>query len=300
MSRSCISLAVLLMSIVLVASPAWAGDDQTEAQAKSVTLSQLMKTPESFRAVPCEFTLTFHQFTQVYNPYFTRFVPERFLNFAAWGDEQEIWKVEEYSRDFPFLFVSKGAKNLTDFLKLERFDRVQVVGEIKDIFKGKPWIELYSVKPLDGKITEKSLVHRVRGDMAMKKNRPRIAVKEYNLALSQKELPDAFAYGVLKDLGMALYRTRDFASARKVFAKLAKLQPEDKDSKVLAAQCASRETAHMKKMEAEAMARATASNAAEPKPEEVPAPVAPEEAAPGDGSAKEEAGGKIVTAPHRK
>ena len=124
MSRSCISLAVLLMSIVLVASPAWAGDDQTEAQAKSVTLSQLMKTPESFRAVPCEFTLTFHQFTQVYNPYFTRFVPERYLNFAAWGDEQEIWKVEEYFRDFLFLFVSKGAKNLTDFLKLERFDRV--------------------------------------------------------------------------------------------------------------------------------------------------------------------------------
>jgi hypothetical protein len=250
--------------------------------------------------VACQFTLTFHQYTQVYNPYFTRFVPERYLNFAAWGDEQEIWKVEEYSRDFPFLFVAKKARNLSDFLKLKRFDRVQVIGEIKDIFKGKPWIELYSIKPLDGKITEKSLVHRVRGDMAMKKNRPRIAVKEYNLALSVKDLPDMYAYGVMKDLGMALYRTRDYASARKVFAKLSKLQPEDKDAKVLAKQSAAREQARLKKMEAEARAQATAKAAEEAKAEETPEPVTPEEAPATEDGAKEESGSKIVTAPHRK
>ena len=144
--------------------------------------------------MPCAFDLTFHTFTQVYNPYFTRFVPERFVNFSAWDDQQKIWNANEYRADFPFLFVSKSNANLTEFVELKRFDRMRVVGTIRDTFKGNPWIEIHSMTPLEGKLTEKALVHRVRGDVAISKNRPRIAVKEYHQALAEENLPVEYVY----------------------------------------------------------------------------------------------------------
>ncbi|MBN2491736.1 MAG: hypothetical protein JXQ29_12890 [Planctomycetes bacterium] len=240
MSKSCILLAVIVLGIGLCAPFVAAGDETTEATAKSVTLAEVRRAPESFRGVPCAFDLTFHAFTQVYNPYFTRFVPETYINFSAWEGQQKIWTLQEYQRDFPYLFVSKANANLAAFLALKRFDRVRVVGTIRDTFKGNPWIEVHSMTSLEGKLTEKALVHRVRGDVALSKNRPRIAVKEYEQALAEAGLPHDYVCESMKQLGMALYRARDFEAAAVVFAKAASLEPEDKHSAVLARQADAR------------------------------------------------------------
>ena len=130
MSKPYMLLTVLVASVCLLAPAVVAQDEETEAKTRVVTLSEILKSSESFRNVPCEFTVTFHTYAQVYNPYFTRFLPENYLNFSAWADEQKIWQLEEYRNDFAYLFVDKRRPNLPDFLKLKRFDRFTVVGSL--------------------------------------------------------------------------------------------------------------------------------------------------------------------------
>jgi len=270
--KPCLYLTVLLMVAGLLAPAAFGGGGSEEAKARTVSLTELRKAPESYRGIPCEFVLVFHEYSQVYNPFFTRFVPEKYMNMSAWGDEQKIWEIREYTRDYCFLFVDKENTSLPGFLKLKRFDRIRVVGTIKDMFRGAPWIEVHSMTPVKGKLTQKSLIHRVRGDVAMKKNRPRIAAKEYNQALSFKDLPPEYLLDVMKNLGMALYRSRDFVAANKVFSKLAKIRPEDKDSKILAVQSAARNREQDKVKSAQKGVVIEMEPVAEEKPEEKPAP----------------------------
>jgi hypothetical protein len=233
-------LTVLVLSVGIFAPSVVAQIEEVEAKTRAVTLSQIMKSPEAFRKVPCEFTVTFHTFSQVYNPYFTRFVPEDYFNFSAWADGQKLWRRQEYKNDFAFLFVDKRNPSLKDFLGLKRFDRISVIGSVLDTFKGMPWIEVHSMRPIPGKLTEKALIHRVRGDYAMKTNRPRIAVKELTQALNETGLPSDFVYDSTRRLGMAMYRTRDFMGAQAMFSRLASMNPDDKHAQALAAQSGAR------------------------------------------------------------
>jgi len=240
MSKPYMLLTVLVLCVGIIAPSVVSQLEDVEAQTRAVTLSQILKSPESFRKVPCEFSVTFHTFSQVYNPYFTRFVPEDYLNFSAWPDGQKLWHRDEYKNDFPFLFVDKRNQSLQDFLALKRFDRIIVVGSVLDTFKGMPWIEVHSMKLVPGKLTEKALIHRVRGDFAMKRNRARIAVKEFTEALNESGLPSDFVYDSTRRLGMAMYRTRDFVGAQAMFSRLASMNPEDKHALALASQSGAR------------------------------------------------------------
>ena len=289
MSKPYVCFVVLVLTSGILLSGALAQEDgeNTEAKTKSVTLAQLRKAPESFRGVPCEFELTFHGFTQIFNPYFTRFIPETYTNFSAWGLDQKLWDLKEYKNDFSYLFVAKFNPNLPQFLKLKRFDRIQVVGEVRDTFKGNPWIEVYSVKVIPGKLAEESLIHRVRGDVAIQKGRTRIAVKEYNQALAHENLPEDYVIDLMTQLGTALYRTRDFEAAKMVFQKLAAIQPENKHSQVLAAQSEARAKEQKQIM----AATKDVVPGEEPAPDESKVPPTEEQSEPANG-------GTSMTAPH--
>ncbi len=278
MSRLSHRSAALFTALVLVAMPAVAQEDD-EPQAKAMTITKLRAAAESYRHVPCEFDMVFHGFSQHYNPYFTRFVPERFVNFSAWGAEQSIWEREQFNDDFPYLFVAKSNPVLPKFMEMKRFDRVRFVGIIRDTFRGEPWIEVVSITPMPGKITEKALIHRVRGDQATARTHHRIAAREYRAVIEHPGLPAEFVLDTTKQLGLALYRARDFQAAHEVFTRLAAATPDDADVRALASQSASRTTTPqapraMKVAQAPAKGK-TASKApakqAKPAPESKPA-----------------------------
>ena len=119
---------------------------------------------------------------RIANPFFTEFVPNDFANFYAWGVDQEIWKKAEYDDVFGMLFLSKENEQIDELYSLELYDRITVTGIVKNVFQGKPWIEVKSFDSMPGKVNTATLAHLYRGDVHMQRRQWQRAVSELSLA----------------------------------------------------------------------------------------------------------------------
>ena len=159
----------LTIAISLATAPgALAGGDPLENKTTvETTLSEVRETPEAFKQVKVRFPLQFASVGRVANPFFTRFVPSEYTNFYGWAAEQPIWRKDEYSNVFAYLFLSKASDQLQELYDLELYDRLMVTGVVRNTFQGAPWIEVLEFDVLGGHVSTESLAHAYRGEQMM-------------------------------------------------------------------------------------------------------------------------------------
>ena len=82
------------------------------------TLATLRGNPDAYRNVRVILTLQMNERTNFWNPFFTRFTPDNYVNFSAWGDEQRLWVAAEYGNEFPLFFVDRRSEPASQILSL--------------------------------------------------------------------------------------------------------------------------------------------------------------------------------------
>ncbi len=177
-----------VLALALVASSAYAQGSKIElTSAKEVKLRAVRENPSAYKNVFITFKAQFHSIGSVHNPFFTRFTRSEYTNFGAWGDEQKVWKLEEFSRPLSILFVKKLDNDdmLSELFRYKRFERLQITGVVRNVFKDAPWIEVISIEKLGGKVTTPTLTHMHRAHSLMAKRRWTQAGTELNLAMTE-------------------------------------------------------------------------------------------------------------------
>lgn len=166
-------------------------DDAEPSTGKIVntSLSQIRRAADAYRQVWVRFKVQFVSMGTVKNPFFTRFVPEKYANFYAWAGEQPIWQKEHYETPFPLLFLPKNSAQLEDLYKLKLYTQMEVIGIVRNVFSGEPWIEIRGFKQGARKVTTSVLTHMYRGEQFMKKRDWAKAISELSLAHSA-DIPD--------------------------------------------------------------------------------------------------------------
>jgi len=192
------------------------------------TLTEIRTKPETYRGLTVRFTIQFHERTRFWNPFFTRFTRDEYMNFSAWGDEQPIWIEAEYSNDFPLLFADRRGRVLETFGTAEAFDRFECEAMVRDLFLGKPWIEITKAERLSERLTTGTILHAARGHRLLEAGQWMVAMNEFNRALKD-DLPDRARASVLKDLSVCHARTGDWDRARSLLRRAARLDPKDQD-----------------------------------------------------------------------
>ena len=139
--RKTMKKALLMWVVAQLAQPAFCGVQDHDVVI-ATTLTAVRGTPDAFKNVAVHFTVQFNQLGKISNPFFTRFVPNDFVNFYGWPSEQPIWRKDVYDDVFGLLFLSKEHKQLTDLYKLKTYDRVDVTGVVRNVFQGAPWVEV--------------------------------------------------------------------------------------------------------------------------------------------------------------
>ena len=180
-------------------------DDAKNARTVVTSLSRVRETPEAFRHVRVSFPVQFASIGRISNPFFTRFVPSDFANFYCWADEQPIWRKDEYSNLFGFLFLSKNNDQLQELYDLDLYQRVQVTGVVRNTFQGMPWIEVLEFEPLYEQVTTASLAHMYRGEQHMARRQWQRAISELSLA-PESDVPQSMQASVHKNLGICYLR----------------------------------------------------------------------------------------------
>ena len=102
--------AIAIVGVLLLSGTALGGWWDDVGDAETVKLEDVIESPRAYKGKEITFTCTFHRVSKIFNPYYTRFVPENYLNFAVWSNSSRLWKKEDYSQSFSFMFLEKGHK----------------------------------------------------------------------------------------------------------------------------------------------------------------------------------------------
>jgi hypothetical protein len=163
-------------------------------------------TPHAYKNVWIKFQGHYGGIGAVHNPFFTRFTRSEFINFSVWSDEQKIWQKNEYDNPLMTLFcLKRDSAVVAKVYELRRYDRVEIVGVVRNAFNSEPWIEVSEVRSIDGRVTTATLTHMARAWTFIEQHRWQQAAVELNLAARQKLTDNArgWLHGYL---GLALMR----------------------------------------------------------------------------------------------
>jgi tetratricopeptide (TPR) repeat protein len=189
-------------------------DEPTTGKIVATSLSQIRRAADAYRHVWVRFKVQFVSMGTVKNPFFTRFVPAKYANFYAWAAEQKIWQKEEYETPFPLLFLSKRSPQLEELYRLKLYTNMEVIGIVRNVFSGEPWIEIKGFKQGSRKVTTGVLAHLYRGEQYMKKRDWQKAISELSLAYAD-EIPDYVMMATHQNLAVCHLRLGEAAIAAK-------------------------------------------------------------------------------------
>jgi hypothetical protein len=202
--------------------------DDTFAE-REVPLSTILAKPEAWRDVPVAFVVQFHQIGKAGSSFFTRFEPDTWLGFSAWTDDAALWEKKAFESDFPHLFVRRDGADARIVTSAAIYDRLAVSGVVRDVIKGRPWIEVTSIRTLPEKMTEASLVHLVKGLTLRDHRRFEAAAREFEAA-DAVTLPVSVRVLGMREQAYALLNARKPKAAEERLLTALSLDPENADT----------------------------------------------------------------------
>lgn len=216
--------SLLAALCVLLPAPAFAQARLVDEEAVivDIDLGQLRSMAGAFEKVHVRFEAQFCSLGQVWNPFFTRFVPSEYANFYAWSGDQPIWRKDSYEDVFGMLFISKSSPELPLLYKLRTYDRVRIEGVVQDTFQGQPWIEVVKLEPITGRVDSPTLSHLYRADTYMQRREWNKAVSELSLAPGGDQPAHVLA-AINKNLGVCYLRLGEVGRAQTYLATAERL-----------------------------------------------------------------------------
>ncbi|MBL8900283.1 MAG: hypothetical protein JNM84_21810 [Planctomycetes bacterium] len=197
---------------------------------RMVTLGDLLRSPEAYRGLTVRTTIAFSDLGKLENPFFTRFTNNNYMNFSAWDDLQPIWRKEEYLKSYPLLFARRTTPICDHFADAKRFDRFAVEVMVQDTFRGKPWIEVLSVRKEESSLSMGSLRHLYHASDQAERGNYSIAQGEVNRAL-QAPLPNHHRVQALGLSARIQEKLGDTAGACATWEQVLGLDPQCKEAR---------------------------------------------------------------------
>jgi tetratricopeptide (TPR) repeat protein len=214
--KKLVLVSLVVLGIVLLFSPKGFAVDPPDEKERARTifaLEEIKANPESFKSTPIIFQAQFHKFNDLYSPFYTIFNSASHLNFAVWSYEAPLWEKEVYKRDFPYLYVDKKNKRLSEkLMKIKTYTRIQLTGEIRSTFNDIPWIQVEDVKVIPDQLSLESIKHMARGFHLRNKGDELNASLEFTQAWADT-LPLWVKQVVKKEEGKSLFAVGKYEDA---------------------------------------------------------------------------------------
>jgi len=163
-------LSVLALVVLGAARP-----DGTAAEYPLVPLGSVCEHPLDYLGQRLNVVFQVQSLPTTWNPYVTRFSSASHTALSVWGDEQLLWHQAEYDRPLGLLFARRGRTPARFCVEAKPYDRFAAIVHVRQVFLGRPWIQIERIQPLERKVTEGSVLHAARAVTLM-------ANKEWSLA----------------------------------------------------------------------------------------------------------------------
>ncbi|MFW5882688.1 MAG: tetratricopeptide repeat protein [Planctomycetota bacterium] len=184
-----------------------------------VDLEQLVRNPQAYEGMRVRFNATFVQTAGLFDPYHTRFTPERSINMVVWDDQAAIWKPTVRSKPVVTLYYDKNRKGAKAVSSLDKYTVITVIGQVQSSFRGQPWIDCHSLEraKVVGTFTDNAVYHLEQGLALAEAGEHELADENLRRALSE-DLPLYAQAAVHRMRGRNLLAAERCADAADVLA----------------------------------------------------------------------------------
>jgi tetratricopeptide (TPR) repeat protein len=231
-------LAALFVAVTFTGT-ASAGWWDGVGDAESIDLRDVIENPRKWKDKEIVFECYFHEISEFYNPYYTRFLPDLYVNFSVWPAGARLWDKEEYAHSFHFMFLEKDHKRFGDLVGMKKFAHLKVRGYVQNTFRNVPWIEVRAVEVLADSITRDSLRELILGDRAADREQWAVALEHYDRTAASP-LPKEVLAGVEMKRGRAYEGQGRYEDAMAAYELARTLDAEDGEAYDLLAAVANR------------------------------------------------------------
>lgn len=184
-------IAWLLMLGALAAQRGEGGS--STAVVRELTLGELRARPGLHLGQDVRFTLQFKAPVEDWNPYLSRFEPERWLMLEGWADEAFTWNRSVFETPVGRFFVRRGGGFEPLVRRARTYQRYELSGRVREVFLGEPWIEVVALVPLEGEVGEGTILHVTRARDAAAEGQFELALDQYARARAAPLPPHALA-----------------------------------------------------------------------------------------------------------
>ena len=178
-------VAALACTVIAVASTQLPASRAASAppEPQLVTLAPICAEPPSFLGRELRFRFQFESELATWNPYLTRFGSDDYRAMRVWSDEQMLWRREDWDAPLAVLFVRRGGDAAKALDHAPKYARFEVVGRVRQVFLGLPWIEIERAERLVPEIGEGALLHASRALQLMAAEHWQLAGEDLDRAL---------------------------------------------------------------------------------------------------------------------
>ena len=171
------SLPALLVSL-LALSVGWSrggaedpgpSGDEARGEPLPVTAEDLWEHPARFTGKVVTLDAQLHSELHTWNPMLTRFGGGEFRAFRLWSEGQFPWVEADYHGPLVTAYARTEGAAAWALEDAERYDRFELLCEVRSAFAARPWIEVIAVRPHLRSLTEGVVLHAARGCEQMAK-----------------------------------------------------------------------------------------------------------------------------------
>jgi tetratricopeptide (TPR) repeat protein len=222
-------LLAALLGVVTLTGTASAGWWDGVGDTETIDLREVIENPRKWKGKEIVFECYFHETSDFYNPYYTRFLPDQYVNFSAWPAGTKLWNKEEFSNSFHFLFLEKDHKKFGHLVGLKKFTHLKLRGYVQNTFKNAPWIEVRAVEVLKDGYTRHSLREVILGDRAADREQWDVALGHYDRA-AEASMPQEVMAGLEKKRGQAYEGLGRYDAAATAYRRAVEMDRRDHEA----------------------------------------------------------------------
>lgn len=149
-----------------------------------VPLSQLRRDPRPRLGRRVRFVLQYRGTESAWNPYLTRFGPGEWIALSGWPDERFTWERAVFADPMRRLFLRRGSALAALVDELRPHERFEVVGTVRELQLGEPWIEVESLTPRLEMVGPGVIHHVLRAEEAAEEGKWSLAADQLERALA--------------------------------------------------------------------------------------------------------------------
>jgi hypothetical protein len=164
--------------------PQWPNLPPLATETPTVSLGEVWKHPLDHLGKTMQVTFQVQALPATWNPYLTRFGPGDWVAVSVWGDDQFLWERAEFDRPLGLLFARRGTGMAQELAEAASYQRFSAEVVERQVFMGKPWIEIRSLKRHEQHLTEGSLLHASRAVTLMGAEQWELAKEDLARALA--------------------------------------------------------------------------------------------------------------------